>query len=185
MESIKAVIEKEKSQALSLLESALAESIRIVEEEMRAAEEEGRRIEEDAKRSIDKERTVRTSQRELDGKRLLSVREDDLLEKLISEAYEELVRSDEYPRIIRGLLTGALRSLGGYAEVYAGRLDVELIRGLQGEVGFRMKGQADFGRGFMVVSGEETIVYDIDKMVLDMKKELKRAIIGEVRKSWA
>ncbi len=180
MESINSIIEREKSAALEMLNKALNESLNIIDQAKNEAINEGEKIIEDAKRAAEKERLVRTSQQELEGKRTLSVKEDELLEKLISEAYQEFLESDKYYMILEKLFSNGLKSAGEGFEVYAGKLDQESLKKIAKKYKVKLSGVADFDRGFLFKKGEENITYDLNRMLYDIKKELKRAVINKV-----
>ncbi len=180
MESINSVIEREKNAALETLNKALDESLKIIDQEKNAAISEGEKIINDAKKTAEKERLVRTSQQELEGKRVLSVKEDELLEKLISEAYKEFLESDKYTTILEKLFSKGLKNAGEGFEVYAGKLDQDNLKKIAKKYKVKISGAADFDRGFVFKKGEENITYDLERMLNDIKRELKRVVLNKV-----
>ncbi len=180
MESINSVIEREKKAALETLDKALDDALKIIEQQRNEAFNEGEKIIEEAKKTAEKERLVRTSQQELEGKRILSVKEDELLEKLISESYKEFLESDNYNMILDKLFSNGLKSAGEGFEVYAGRLDQDNLKKIAKKYKIKVSGVADFDRGFTFKKGEENITYNLDRMLNDIKRELKRVVINKV-----
>ncbi|NAY81687.1 MAG: hypothetical protein GU362_02185 [Thaumarchaeota archaeon] len=180
MESIRSIIEREKNMALETLSRALDDSLKIIEDKKNEAFKEGQKIIEEAKKSSEKERLIRTSQQELEGKRILSTKEDELLEKLISEAYKEFLESDNYGIILEKMFSKGLKDMGGSFEVYAGKLDQEKLTMIARKYGIEVSGVTDFERGFSFKKGDESITYDLDRMLNDIKRELKRMIINKV-----
>ena len=174
MESINSVVEREKQEALSLLSKAFEEAKRIIEEKEREAIEEGEKIIKEAKERSERERAVRSSQKELEMKRIYSVKEDELMEKLISEAYAEFLQSEQYEQVLKRLMQESAK--GGGAKVYSGKLDAQKVERIAKDLGLTYSGLAEFNRGFSVSLGEELIVYDFDRMLEDAKRELKRSI---------
>ena len=108
------------------------------------------------------------------------MKEDELLEKLISEAYEEFLASDRYNMILERLFSNGLKSAGEGFEVYAGKLDQENLKKIAKKYKVKISGVADFDRGFLFKMGEENITYDLNRMLDDIKRELKRAVINKV-----
>ncbi|MGC8599806.1 MAG: hypothetical protein ACP5LX_01935 [Nitrososphaeria archaeon] len=180
MESINSIIEREKNIALETLSRALDDSFKMIEDKKNEAFEEGQKIVEEAKKSSEKERLIRTSQQELEGKRILSIKEDELLEKLISEAYKEFLESDRYGMMLEKLFSKGLKGIGEGFEVYAGRLDQEKLIKIARKHRIKISGVTDFDRGFSFKKGDESITYDLDRMLNDIKRELKRIIINKV-----
>jgi len=180
MESINSIIEREKSIALETLSRALDDSLKMIEDKKNEAFEEGQKMVEEAKKSYEKERLIRTSQQELEGKRILSIKEDELLEKLISEAYKEFLESDRYGMTLEKMFSKGLKNLGEGFEVYAGKLDQEKLTKIARKHKIEVSGVTDFERGFSFKKGDESITYDLDRMLNDIKRELKRIIINKV-----
>lgn len=180
MEEVEGVIEKERKKAMEVLDRAMESSLEMLRKEREKAIREGESLKEESRRELSRIRSSMVSQQELESRKLYYIEEDRLQEKLIGEAVEEILRSSDYENILDSIFKRARATMGKTAAVLYGREDKAIIEKLAEKYGVKVKGEADFSRGFALERGDMMASYSIYDMVNEIKKNLKREIIKEV-----
>lgn len=180
MEEVEGVIDKERRRAMEALDRALESSLEMIKSEKEKAMREGESLWEESRRELSRMRSSMISQQELESRKLYYNEEDGLQEKLIGEALDEILHSQGYQGILDSIFKRAIASFGKNVEALYGKDDKDIIEKLAERYGIKVKGEANFSRGFALERGDMMASYSIYDMVNEIKKNLKREIIKEV-----
>ncbi|MGC8661221.1 MAG: hypothetical protein ACP5TZ_01790 [Nitrososphaeria archaeon] len=180
MEEVEGVIERERKRAMEVLDQALATAYGELQNEREKAVQEEKSLREESRMELSRIRSSMVSEQELESRRLVSREEDSLQEKLISEAVDELLHDPDYKNILDAIFKRAIDAIGSGASVLYGRDDKDTVEWLGEKYGVKVKGEADFARGFAIKKGSMMASYSILDMINEIKRNLKREIRKKV-----
>ncbi|MGC8557523.1 MAG: hypothetical protein ACP5NC_00815 [Nitrososphaeria archaeon] len=180
MEEVEGVIEKERRKAIEMLDQALKEALNEVQKERERAMQEESALRRESDMELERIKSSIISEQEIESRRLISRTEDDLQERLINEALEDLLHDPEYEKVLDMLFQKAYKSIGRGASVIFGKDDEEAVKRLAEKYDVKVKGEAPFPRGFALEKGSMMATYSVYDMVNEIKRNLKREIRKEV-----
>jgi vacuolar-type H+-ATPase subunit E/Vma4 len=180
LEEVEGVIEKERRKAMEMLDRALKDALDEVQKERERAMQEETALREESDMELARIKSSILSEQDIESRRLISRSEDDLQERLINEALEDLLHDPGYEKVLDTLFQKAYKSIGKGASVLYGKDDEEAVKRLAEKYDVKVKGEAQFSRGFALEKGSMMATYSVYDMVNEIKRNLKREIRKEV-----